>query len=233
MVKKVMGVDGCRVGWFGVWQAVNAVEFGVFASIQELWSQHRNASRILVDIPIGLTDDRPRHLEFVVRSLLKRKSASVFPVPCRQAVYAQDYQQACRINFSRFGKKISRQAWNICPRIRDMDQFLQGNEPAQSIVGESHPELVFAILAGNELTTSKKKPQGAAQRLDILSAYNDSLAGIYEHACAAYARKDVARDDILDAMALFIAAGRSCLLSTRKQFTEGGIAIQMHVPLET
>jgi predicted RNase H-like nuclease len=164
--------------------------------------------------------------------MLGAKSSSVFPVPCRAAVYADDYGLACAENQAHYGKKISRQAWNICPKIREMNQFLQDNSGSPGIVGESHPELVFAMLAGKVLISSKKSEIGIRQRLATLGRYKGGGADVYDAALDKYLRKDVARDDVVDAMALQIAAENAVELNLneQQQTGDGGIRVEMHVP---
>ena len=230
---KFVGVDGCRAGWFAAWRRDERFECCLFRDFESLWDRHSNAQCILVDIPIGLTSDIPRRVEPVMRSLLGRKSSSVFPVPCKAAVYAEDYVQACEDNLARYGKKISRQAWNICPKIMEMDQFLKSFPGAINIVGESHPELTFGMFAGTVMDTSKKKPAGIQQRLDMLSRYRSSARLEYQQALTSYKRKEVARDDIVDAMILQLAAENNFILNIEDedhQIGDGGIPIRIHVP---
>ncbi|MEO2176747.1 MAG: DUF429 domain-containing protein [bacterium] len=230
---KFVGVDGCRAGWFATWRCDECYGHGLYRDLASLWNEHSNAQRILVDIPIGLTNDIPRRVEPVMRSLLGRKSSSVFPVPCKAAVYAEDYVQACEENLAHYGKKISRQAWNICRKIMEMDRFLKAFPHAVSIVGESHPELTFSMFAGTVLNTSKKKPAGIRQRLETLSRYRPQTRLEYRHALDAYPRKEVARDDIVDAMILRLAAEDVRSLNTaieEHQTGDGDIPIRIHVP---
>lgn len=45
------------------------------------------------------------------REILKTRKSSIFPVPCREAVYAETYEKACEVNERLTGKHISKQAW--------------------------------------------------------------------------------------------------------------------------
>jgi predicted RNase H-like nuclease len=62
------------------------------------------------------------------RRILKARKSSIFPVPCREAVYMESYEKACEVNEKLTGKRISKQAWNIIPKIRDVDSFLVENK---------------------------------------------------------------------------------------------------------
>ncbi len=232
MSDKVVGVDGCRAGWFAIWHQKHETGFDVYESISDLWRDHQDARQILIDIPIGLTNDCVRMLDSDIRSLLGHRSSSVFPVPSRDAVYASDYESACLINDDLFGKKLSKQSWNICDKIRDVDRFLGSNSVAIGTLGESHPELVFTLLAGRPLSMSKKTAEGIAERLDILCQYDLTIMDVYMKAEDEFPRKILARDDIVDALALTVTGANSSLLGTDHQRGVGDIPIRMHIPAE-
>ncbi len=40
----------------------------------------------------------------------------------------ESYEKACEVNEKLTGKRISKQAWNIIPKIRDVDSFLVENK---------------------------------------------------------------------------------------------------------
>ena len=81
---------------------------------------------ILVDIPIGLRQNGnlERLCDKEARKVLGNRKSSVFPVPCRNAVYQSTYQEASSINFQLTGKYISKQSWFISGRIRQVDERL-------------------------------------------------------------------------------------------------------------
>ena len=225
-----VGVDGCRAGWFAVWQAGTGTAYRQYATIAEVWQGHPSADTILVDIPMGLTNSQPRLLEPAMRRLLGRKSSSVFPVPCRDAVYAPDFATACTENLARFGKKVSIQAFNICAKIQEMDQLLRSDPQARNVFGESHPELVFSMLGGSLVVSSKKQSAGIEARLTILESYRPELRSVYRSALSSYPRSHVARDDIVDAMALFVAAVSVRQLDVKTEIGEGGVPIRLFIP---
>jgi predicted RNase H-like nuclease len=215
---RYIGVDGCPAGWFAVWQIAQpeglraghatlekSIGYAVFKDISELMAELADARRILIDMPIGLKVDAPRQLESQLRKLLGKKRSSVFPVPARSAVYATSYEQACRLNVSAFGKKLSKQSWNICAKIQQVDQHLIKHPVRRDKLLESHPELAFQRLAGMELEHGKKTKSGIKERLKILAQHNAALPSLYSDILDATRRADVARDDILDAMALMLS----------------------------
>ena len=203
-----VGVDGCRKGW--ITSAVRKhriIEIGFSESIQSLWRKHRNADLILIDIPIGLPRKTSRACDLEARRFLKPTSGScVFPPPCREALQKNSYEEACTENKRITGKKISRQTWGILPKIRDVDDFLNTSPGPRKIIRESHPEVCFRALAGNPLGFSKKTPEGALERIEILKRYlvnveTGSLEAFHQHRA-----NGAALDDILDAMVVAATA---------------------------
>jgi predicted RNase H-like nuclease len=207
-MKRWVGVDACRRGWFAAHideDGTTGVE--VFDNFGTLWAAYSRAERILVDIPIGLPEDSLRACDAEARALLKTRRSSVFQVPVRAAVYALTYSDANDHNFAAVGRRLSRQTWNITHSIRDVDGVLRMNESARERVMESHPEIVFMRLAGgHEMRFNKKLPPGHNERLEVLRQHLPAAAALYEEALKAHRRADVARDDILDALALAVAA---------------------------
>ncbi|HRL13010.1 MAG TPA: DUF429 domain-containing protein [Aggregatilineales bacterium] len=206
-MKRWVGVDACRRGWFAVHiDADGTADFTLFDTFGVLWDAYRKADRILVDVPIGLPEDALREADAQGRALLKARRSSVFQVPVRAAVYALTYADASEQNFAAVGRRLSRQTWNITHSIRDVDGLLRITEAARARVMESHPEIVFWRLAGHEMRFNKKLPPGHSERLEALKVHFPAAPDLYEAALKAHRRSDVARDDILDALALAIAA---------------------------
>ena len=203
-----IGVDACRKGWFAVSLDSNE-RWGIemFDCIDDLWGMFQNNSLILIDIPIGLPGGGKRRCDVEARKILKQRAASVFPVPCRQAVHADTYARACRLNKKILDAKLSLQTWNISGRILEVDNLLLNNAKARRCVRESHPEICFwALDHGRPMTYYKKTAQGFSERMNILNRIFPSSHAIVADALTTYRRKDLARDDILDAMVLAISA---------------------------
>ena len=112
-MERTAGVDGCRAGWFAIVNdAAGEAELGIFASISELWGACSDAGAILIDIPIGLISKAGggRSCDAAARGVLKPlRHSSVFTPPCREALSADSYAEACRINLRVCGRKISKQ----------------------------------------------------------------------------------------------------------------------------
>ncbi|MGD8701278.1 MAG: DUF429 domain-containing protein [Desulfosarcina sp.] len=208
-----VGVDGCRAGWFFV--AIDAggqADFGLASSVARLWQTHYEARAILIDIPIGMIDrfEGQRVCDAAARRILKPlRHSSIFSPPCRQALAAQDYELACRINHRVCGRKLSIQTWGIVPKIREVDEFLQRTPEARGVLRETHPEICFWAMAGRvPMLHGKKRPAGRNERLNALCRVYSHAPDIYKAALDRYPRKQVARDDILDALANALTATR-------------------------
>jgi len=93
------------------------------------------------------------------------------------------------------------------PKIRQIDDLLHANKDLQGVIRESHPELCFWGLNGRQaMRCNKKQPQGQQERLRVLAGIFPQSRALFEQACAAYPRREVARDDIIDAMVCAVTA---------------------------
>jgi len=233
-----VGVDGCAAGWF----AVSATAAGDLASecyesFSAVVDAHATANRLLVDMPIGLPDTDARECDSVARERLGARGRSVFPVPCRAVVeYTREtddasYDRASEIQREDLGVGLSKQAWNITPKIAEVDRVLREESPDIEIV-ESHPECCFAALNDwYPVAQPKATAAGRAARFGILDGELDGWQACYEAALDDYYRNAVARDDIVDALALF-AAGRHSLTSLPAEppRDDAGLPMQIVVP---
>ena len=203
-----VGVDGCPKGWFAVSIDENDhYEINIFDHIETLWQQYQKSALILVDIPIGLPHWRSRLCDIEARKLLGKRGSSVFPAPSREAIQQPNYENACKVNQKILGKKLPLQAWNICSKIKQVDDVMNRNEQARKLIRESHPEIAFwALAAGRAMVHNKKSGEGLEERLSLLKIVIANAEQIFDEAVQTFRRKDVAKDDILDALALAITA---------------------------
>ena len=75
------------------------------------------------------------------------------------------------------------------------------------VIREVHPEVCFWALNGNKaMSYPKKKPEGYAERIQLLKEYLPHVEQWTEEMLATYKRKDVARDDIPDALVSMLTA---------------------------
>jgi predicted RNase H-like nuclease len=233
------GIDGCHGGWFlvilaenGEWDFVRIPAANQLLFLLIL----KNSRLIFIDMPIGLknTGQFERNCDREARKILgSRMASSVFRVPTRAAVYSTDYDSACIENMKITGKKLSKQSWNIAPRIKAIDRLICENNELLSILHESHPEICFWSLAGEkQLTHPKKTDEGIEERIRILEKYFPETRKLYQQALASIPRKYLARDDILDALVLAISARhvKGCgmkILPEEPETDELGIPMQI------
>jgi predicted RNase H-like nuclease len=197
----VMGVDACPAGWIGI-----VLNHGAFAQatvggqFRELLDAVPTESIVAVDIPIGLPERGWRGADAAARRFLGRRSSSVFATPPRAAVEAATYEEANRICRSLTGQGLSRQAWALAPKIRDVDGCRRDHGPS---LYEVHPEVSFRALAATPLTAGKRTWAGSVERRRLLEA-----VGIAVPDDIGPAGRGAGVDDVLDAAAAAWSAMR-------------------------
>jgi predicted RNase H-like nuclease len=211
-----VGVDGCPKGWVVAFvrPSGDEVRVRVIAHVADILAAPEQPRIIAVDMPIGLPDrigPEGRGPEKAVRPLLGERRSSVFAVPSRGAIYADDYWEACRIasDTSEPPRKVSKQLFMIAPKIREIDGVLRADAGAVSRVFECHPEVAFWRLNGECALTEPKKVKGRPYErgLELRRALLVS-AGLSEAVVYAEAPKGAAADDLLDALACAAIARR-------------------------
>ena len=214
----VAGVDGCRSGWVcalmqiaGDKPVYGELRFAMdFAHVLNLIPR---PVIIAIDMPIGLperTSPGGRPPEKCVRPLLGARQSSVFAIPSRAAVFADSYPDACAyaLETSDPPRKVSKQAFHIFPKIREIDALM--TPELQSRVYECHPEVAIAHANKAPAPLAKKvrsrpNPAGVQWRIDFLTSlgipakiFTDTLPRGIKHG----------RDDIADAAACALTAWR-------------------------
>lgn len=206
----VMGLDGCPAGWVGVMIDLNGLEaprLSVYAGITDALNAPEHAHVIAVDMPIGFetapSGSGGRACEREARARLGQRRSSIFAAPLRTALPARSHEEASRLNRAAGGPGLSRQSFNLFAKMREIDAVMS---PAlEGCLHESHPELVFATLAGRPMAHAKRTPAGRAERLDVLAGQGLDPALFEPHA---FKHKIAAPDDVLDAAACALAAVR-------------------------
>lgn len=209
------GVDGCPGGWIAafVHPQGETCEIAVFARFTDVGAARALAS-IAIDMPIGLparTGPGGRAAENAVRPLLGARQSSVFSVPSRAAIAATDYRAACETALASSDppRKVSKQLFNIAPKIREVDAILRADAQLAARVFEVHPELAFWRLNGERPLTEPKKVRsrcyepGLNLRRGLLVA-----AGLPAASVNAAPPKGAGPDDLLDALACAAVARR-------------------------
>jgi predicted RNase H-like nuclease len=192
------------MGWFATVIDGNSVRTETYTEFEKLNRTYSNADRILVDIPIGLPEDERRRCDMDAGDLLGSRGNSVFYPPCRRAAELSDYPEANEKHRENIGHGLSQQAHYLAEKILQVDQAIE--DGYDGVVRESHPELCFAHLNGQPIAYSKSSAPGRALRKYLLSNEFTDFESIYQGARDDHLIKEVRRDDILDSMALAVAA---------------------------
>ncbi len=235
--KYIIGIDACKLGWVAVCidqsQEFSISKHQTFSSIIYTYP---NAEKYLVDMVIGLADkNHLREIEKLAREKLKpNRTSTVFTPPCREAVYEKNYDAAKKKNIAITGKSISIQAWNIVPKIREVDKFILKNKNLRSKINEAHPELCFASLNnGKPMQFKKSTKEGEDERLTLLSHFYPKSKSVFEEGSKSFLKKEVKNDDIIDALGLAVTGllgmqnGFDFLISKNKKQDIHGLEMNM------
>lgn len=214
-----IGVDGARDGWaVAVVDGQGRVQLRLVREFADLFERWPGATRVWVDMPIGLpSSEARRRCDVMARQALRGgRAASVFSPPCRQALSAEDHAEASRINREVTGRGLSIQAWNIAHRIRELDETLRDQPTWTDRVLESHPEVVFGLLAsftpgwpatsesgGLPGLPSKRTDEGRVQRVALLEHHLAGCGQLVDQVDVP--RRSVGYDDWVDALGLAVA----------------------------
>ena len=201
----VAGLDGCRAGWVVATMPAGPCprpprprfEIRVIARLEAI-VDHLTSGRLRaagIDMPIGLPGTGPRACDVAARRMLGPRRGSVFPSPARTVLAAGDYEEACARSRAASGKAISKQLFNILPKIREVDLVLAAAPGLQARLVEMCPELSFAVLAGAPMRHAKRTAEGRAERL---AALRPVFGHVGEHVARPPA--GAAPDDVLDAI---------------------------------
>ena len=229
-----IGVDGCRGGWITCVLDHGELRLERFDSLEELVSHYPEFDAFLIDMAIGLRSGadqvRPDDL---ARKELGQKSSSIFPIPCRQAVYADSEEEQKQTNFRILGKSLSKQTVHIIPKIRELDECLSHHPEYKNRILESHPEVDFARLNGSVVMSRKKEYPGFSDRTAILKRYlpGKDFSGMWEMA----KKLKCNPDDLLDAACLAVtaalAAGGMCeTIPSDPEQDENGLYMKLTIP---
>lgn len=194
-----IGVDGCRGGWIAAISSVKGLRWHFGKSISEIIKEAGPADCILVDMIMGLpTAEEPtRVCDQLAREKLRPHGSRVFNAPIREILTSGSYTEANERSRELTGKGLSKQSFYLFPKIEELDRVLDAR------IRESHPELVFMRLnEGVPIAASKKTEKGQIERLKLLEARMPNAEAAYSNGLAGFSRSEVARDDLLDALAL-------------------------------
>ncbi|MEL6871540.1 MAG: DUF429 domain-containing protein, partial [Pseudomonadota bacterium] len=132
MTEYVAGIDGDPAAAAAVIYPLGApeqAEVRLLATFADVLALPEQPAAIAIDIPIGLPDQTGiggRDADIAARRVLGARQSSVFAVPSRAAVACADYGDACARAFETSDppRKVSKQAFNIFPKIREVDALM-------------------------------------------------------------------------------------------------------------
>ncbi len=175
----VAGIDGSKGGWIVVLlelddeRSIVGESCRLLDSFRDVIAMRYNPRFVGVDMPIGLpTVAVPggRACDREARRMLGKRGSSVFSPPVRAVLSADSYEKAVALSraSSRHAIGISRQAFNLVPKLREVHDAMTPD--LQARIREIHPELSFAMMNGGQpLQGSKRSAAGRAQRLTLLA----------------------------------------------------------------
>lgn len=209
VIMKYFGIDGCRKGWFYVGiDEKNEYCFDIISNIESILKITQEAQIVLIDIPIGLRENEKleRLCDLKARNILGKRRSSVFPAPSRSAIKCDEYSEASQINFKKTGRKLSKQSFSIAKKIENVDKFFNSTS-LQTKYREMHPEVCFwALNNKTPMEFSKRKSKGFLERKFILKKFYPYTEKLVEEAMLKYLRKDLAKDDIINALVGAVSA---------------------------
>ncbi len=223
-MQHVAGIDGCRSGWLVVetdaklkWQSCKIVpDWNAIASEAEV---------LAVDMPIGISGNGVRQCEVEARSVLTPFASRIFKTLPRETLrFAQkDWALANQWSKAQGFGGISKQIWNIRPKIIEIDRVI--TMALQERVHEAHPELAFARLNGGQALVSKHSEAGLKLRKRLLVRAGFTQLDKWLHDLRGSGAK---ADDLYDACALVLTArhvfrGEARMLPLQPERDERGL----------
>ena len=231
-----IGADGCRGGWIAAVLDHGDMQLKRYKYISSLVEEYPSFDAFLIDMAIGLRNStEQKRPDDEARKELGPKASSVFPIPSREAVYADGEEAQKQANNRTLGKSLAKQSIAIIPKIRELDTFLNDHPEYKNKILESHPEVDFARLNGAVLMSRKQEEPGPSQRKAVLSVFLDkkNLYGMYDKAKELGCKQD----DLIDAICLAVtgalyAHGQYEIIPAEPEpeVDEKGLLMQMIVP---
>lgn len=205
-----VGVDWASGTWVVVEATVESTSVSAEPSLLNVWHEYGDrASEILVDVPIHLVSEGDRECDREAKQFLGSRSSTVFWTPTRDAIEARDYETAARENTRGLGS----QSWGLIPRIREARTLLDEITDAREIVYESHPEVCFKSLHGDDLPSKNEDAGFEVRKTCLIEHGGESFQPVVEFVTERrgnsqwHHRIQSGRiDDVLDAAVLALTA---------------------------
>lgn len=219
--ERTAGIDGCKNGWVLVRPDGNgAYRWKARSSFEQLMEEENDLELVLVDMPIGLSSgansgkNAPfRTMDWRLKEQLRGHSSSVFIPPTREAARAPSKGEAHERNRELLGSALQPPSAGIREKVDELDRYLIEHPVMKSRIRESHPELTFQRLNGNEpLSQKKSEAKGILERIQLLSRWEGDAVPPQD---LSYLAGDIeigvepSSDDLVDALGLAVIAKHS------------------------
>ena len=170
-MSRIAGIDGCGARWVCVTFDTDSRELGAeLLETRELLPARWSVAAI--DVPIGLPETGPRAADHEARRFLRApRAASVFSCPPRAVLDSGTWEEMSERSRSISGTGVSKQAFGILRKVREVDSLLRSSPEARSCFVEAHPEVSFAAWAGHSMRHGKKSVAGKQERRELIDAY--------------------------------------------------------------
>ena len=229
-----IGVDGCRGGWIAAVLDHGDLRMERYEDLSSLIGEYPSFDAFLIDMAIGLRNSTKQiRPDEEARKELGPKASTVFPIPSRDAVYAEGEEAQKQANIRTLGKSLAKQSLAIIPKIKELDTFLNDHPEYKNKILESHPEVDFARLNGAVLMSRKKEEPGPTHRKAVLSEFLDEKK-LYETYNLAR-ELGCNQDDLIDAACLAVtgalyAHGQYETIPDKPEPDDQGLLMQLIVP---
>jgi predicted RNase H-like nuclease len=209
------GVDGCPEGWVAVTESRGRLDANVYPDWITLMQSAGRSALIAVDIPIGLPTNGARRCDLEARRYLGvPRGSSVFPTPVRACIPPGSYGLLGARHRRIDGRGLSKQAFNLLPKIREVDQYLLEHAQDRARIHEVHPEVSFTTWNnGRPLMYRKTHVRGRRERERLIDM---TWNGERERLWALLRGNGCRRDDLNDALAALWTARRIACGTARR-----------------
>ena len=204
----VIGIDGCRSGWLTTRILDDkSLSFHVIKNLKDSYLKDLNLTHVGIDMPLELSPTGKRPAEVEARFLLKKRSCTIFSPPTISALECESYLDACEINFRDCGNRISKQSWNLFPKIKETQKFFKNKLITKPSIYEIHPELSFMAMNNMKvIELSKKTDLGRKIRIKLIQKFFPKFS--FESVRNEYKKNQVLDDDILDSVSVLWSTQR-------------------------
>ena len=182
----IAGVDGCKGGWIAVYEDTDSgqLDCRVGRWFKDVMTSHAPLAAVAVDMPIGLREDKEgRECDIEAREILKARRSSIFPAPAAGVIDLfrkrgqKEWKEPSAYKCATKIKGLSKQSFNLVPKISEVARYLEGHPREQRRIHESHPEVSFAAMKSGKTGSfdpmhhPKKTFGGLVERRALLTAF--------------------------------------------------------------